>query len=258
MNTALSVEEEAVSENVGERGTLTWLGHATVLLTTLSGTRVVFDPWLEGNPKCPEGLSDLGALDAIAVTHGHGDHMGSVVPLAKASGATVVCVPEMHAYFASKGLSNVIEMNKGGTIQMADVSLTMVSADHSCGVSVGDNVPYAYGGNPVGFIVGLSDGQGGPIYVSGDTNVFGDMALIRDLYAPEIGFMPIDGHYNMGPREAAHAIKLLGLRRFVPYHYGTFPLLAGTPEDLRYYMGGAGATAAVLAIEPGQSVPIGA
>jgi L-ascorbate metabolism protein UlaG (beta-lactamase superfamily) len=254
--TALKVEEELATASVGEAGSLTWLGHATVLLTTSSGTRIVFDPWVDGNPKSPITLGALGNIDGIAVTHGHFDHMASVAALADATGATVVCVPEMAAYFASVGVGNIVEMNKGGTVHLLDVSLTMVSADHSCGVAVGDNVPYAYGGNPVGFIVGLPAGQGGPIYVSGDTNVFGDMSLIRELYAPEIGLMPIDGHYNMGPREAAHAVQLLGLSRVVPIHYGTFPQLTGTPDELRSQLKSSESTAATISIEPGQSVPI--
>jgi L-ascorbate metabolism protein UlaG (beta-lactamase superfamily) len=117
-------------------------------------------------------------------------------------------------------------------------------------------MPYAYGGNPVGFIVGLPTGQGGPIYVSGDTNVFGDMALIRELYAPEIGLVPIDGYYNMGPREAAYAVTLLGLSRVVPIHYGTFPILTGTPDELRSQLKSSGSMAQTIAIEPGQSVPL--
>ncbi|MGA2295780.1 MAG: metal-dependent hydrolase [Acidimicrobiales bacterium] len=254
--TALKVEEEVVTQSVGEAGSLTWLGHATVLLTTSTGTRIVFDPWIEGNPKSPITLGALGDIDGIAVTHGHFDHMASVAALAEATGATVVCVPEMAAYFASIGVGNIVEMNKGGTVHVVDVSLTMVSADHSCGVAVGDNLPYAYGGNPVGFIVGLPTGQGGPVYVSGDTNVFGDMALIRELYAPEIGLMPIDGYYNMGPREAAHAVQLLGLSRVVPIHYGTFPILTGTPDALRGHLKSNESMAQTISIDPGQSVPL--
>jgi len=243
--TALKVEEELVTQSVGEAGSLTWLGHATVLLTTSTGTRLVFDPWIEGNPKSPITLGALNDIDGIAVTHGHFDHMASVAALA-----------EMAAYFGSIGVANIVEMNKGGTVHVVDVSLTMVSADHSCGVAVGENMPYAYGGNPVGFIVGLPTGQGGPIYVSGDTNVFGDMALIRELYAPEIGLVPIDGYYNMGPREAAYAVTLLGLSRVVPIHYGTFPILTGTPDELRSQLKSSGSMAQTIAIEPGQSVPL--
>ena len=258
MSSALAKDELGETEVVGARGTLTWLGHATVLLTTQSGTRIIFDPWIEGNPKSPLSSADLGEIDAIVVTHGHFDHIGSVIPLAAATGASVICVPEMAAYFASVGVSQIVEMNKGGTVVVGEVKLTMVTADHSCGIAVGENAPNAYGGNPVGYVVRLPEGEGGPIYVSGDTNIFGDMSLIRDLYAPEIGLMPIDGHYNMGPREAAHAVGLLGLDRVVPYHYGTFPLLAGTPDELRGCLQESASEASVIVIEPGQSVPIGA
>jgi len=256
VNAALRIEEQVATESVGALGTITWLGHATVLLTTMSRTRIVFDPWLEGNPKSPIGRADLGNVDVIAVTHGHFDHMGSVVPLAADTGASVVCVPEMAAYFASVGVENIVEMNKGGTIKIHEVSITMVTADHSCGLAVGENVPNAYGGNPVGFVIGLPVGEGGPIYIAGDTNVFGDMGIIRDLYAPEIALMPIDGHYNMGPREAAYAANLLGVDRVVPYHFGTFPVLAGTPDELRSYLDASASKATAVVIDPGQSVPL--
>ena len=255
MTTALRIDD-VQSENVGASNALTWLGHATVLLTTQSGTRIVFDPWLDGNPKCEVSVSDLGGVDVIVVTHGHFDHIGSVVPLASATGATVICVPEMAAYFSSMGVANVVEMNKGGTVRVADVAVTMVTADHSCGVGVGEGEPNVYGGNPVGFVIGLPNGQGGPVYFSGDTNVFGDMSLIRELYAPEIALIPIDGHYNMGPREAAHAVKLLGVSRVVPIHYGTFPILTGSPAELQTFLNDAQSSATMLGIEPGQSVPL--
>lgn len=243
-----------MTEQIGTPGEVTWLGHGSLLLTTLSGTRVVFDPWLEGNPKYPYDTVDIGSVDAIAVTHGHFDHISSVAPLAKATGATVISTPELAAYFASVGVENLVEMNKGGTVEVGDVRLTMVAADHSCGVTVGENEPNVYGGDPAGFIAHLP--EGGPIYVSGDTNVFGDMQVIRELYGPEIGFFPIDGHYNMGPREAAYAVELLGLSRAVPIHFGTFPLLAGTPEDLARELDKRNASAELVVIVPGASVPV--
>ena len=246
--------DEVQSHDVEAAGSLTWLGHATVVLTTQSGTRIVFDPWLDGNPKCEASVDDLGGVDAIVVTHGHFDHIGSVVPLATATGATVVCVPELAAYFGSMGVANLVEMNKGGTVQVADVTVTMVTADHSCGIAVGEGQPHVYGGNPVGFVIGLPAGQGGPVYFSGDTNVFGDMSLIKDLYAPEIALIPIDGHYNMGPREAAHAVTLLGVNRVVPIHYGTFPILTGSPTQLQSFLHDAQSRATMIDIEPGQSV----
>jgi L-ascorbate metabolism protein UlaG (beta-lactamase superfamily) len=245
-----------VSDTIGAVDTLTWLGHATVLMVTRAGTRIIFDPWLEGNPKRPEGVTGVAPLDGIAVTHGHFDHIGSVIPLAADTGAPVICTPEMAAYFTSAGVANVIEMNKGGTIEVGDVELTMVSADHSCGIAVTEGKPHAYGGDPVGFIARPRSGNGDTIYISGDTNVFGDMALIRDLYAPEIGLIPIDGHYNMGPREAAHAVGLLGLNRVVPIHYGTFPVLTGTPDQFARHLAQGKATAIAEVIEPGQSVPL--
>ncbi|MCW2912419.1 MAG: metal-dependent hydrolase, partial [Actinomycetia bacterium] len=119
-----------MSDTIGAVDTLTWLGHATVLMVTRAGTRIIFDPWLEGNPKRPEGVNGVASLDGIAVTHGHFDHIASVIPLAAETGAPVICTPEMAAYFTSAGVANVIEMNKGGTIEVGDVELTMVSADH--------------------------------------------------------------------------------------------------------------------------------
>jgi L-ascorbate metabolism protein UlaG (beta-lactamase superfamily) len=245
-----------MSDTIGAVDTLTWLGHATVLMVTRAGTRIIFDPWLEGNPKRPEGVNGVASLDGIAVTHGHFDHIASVIPLAADTGAPVICTPEMAAYFTSAGVANVIEMNKGGTIEVGDVELTMVSADHSCGIAVTEGTPHAYGGDPVGFIALPRSGNGDTVYISGDTNVFGDMALIRDLYAPEIGLIPIDGHYNMGPREAAHAVGLLGLNRVVPIHYGTFPVLTGTPDQFARHLAEGKATAIAEVIEPGQSVPL--
>jgi L-ascorbate metabolism protein UlaG (beta-lactamase superfamily) len=240
---------------LGHAGSLTWLGHASVLYVSEAGTRVLFDPWLE-NPKLTTGVDALGALDAIAVTHGHFDHMASVGAVAQATGAPVICVPEMAAYFATQGVSNLSEMNKGGTTHVKELAITMVSADHSCGVGVGEGFANVYGGNPVGFIVTPPAGQGRAFYVSGDTNVFGDMALIGELYAPEIALIPIDGHYNMGPREAAHALKLLGVARVAPIHYGTFPLLAGTPDQLRVALTASGADVDVVAFAPGDSVSL--
>lgn len=245
-----------MAEKIGAPGTVTWLGHGSLLLSSRSGTRVVFDPWLEGNPKFPYDSPDIGPVDAIAVTHGHFDHITSVGPLAERTGATVVSTPEMSAYFASIGAANLVEMNKGGTIEVGGVRLTMVSADHSCGVTVAESTPNVYGGDPVGYVAHLPESEGGPVYVSGDTNVFGDMRIIRELYAPEIGFFPIDGHYNMGPREAAYAVELLGLSRAVPIHFGTFPLLAGSPEEFTRCLAERDVAAEAVVIAPGQSVSI--
>jgi L-ascorbate metabolism protein UlaG (beta-lactamase superfamily) len=245
-----------MTDEIGTPGTMVWLGHGSLLLTTNSGTRVVFDPWLEGNPAYPFDHADLGRVDAIAVTHGHFDHIGSVESLAAATGAAVISTPELSAYFGSIGLENLIEMNKGGSVEVGNLRLTMVAADHSCGVSVGERQPNVYGGDPVGFIAQPTDVRSAAIYVSGDTNVFGDMSVIRELYRPEIGFFPIDGHYNMGAREAAYAVELLGLRRAVPIHFGTFPLLAGTPAELADELAKRQTDVELVVIQPGGTVTV--
>lgn len=245
-------------KSMGNPRAITWVGHGTVLLVSAQGTRVVVDPWLEGNPAAPahvtiEGLGDVGL---VAVTHGHSDHIGSLADVARA-GCKVVCTSEMAAYCRLLGISNVYEMNKGGTMRFRDVDVTMVSADHSSGIAAGSGEPDMYGGEAVGYVFSFPEDDTAPVYVAGDTNVFGDMALIRDLYGPELGLLPIDGNYNMGPREAAHASRLLGLKRVVPIHYGTFPTLRGSPEELRAELARSGGSASCVIVAPGDDVSLG-
>jgi L-ascorbate metabolism protein UlaG (beta-lactamase superfamily) len=148
---------------------------------------------------------------------------------------------------------DVIGMNKGGSVEVAGLEITMTSADHSTGDWDGDIGTTRYLGEAAGFIVGLEDGT--RIYHAGDTNVFGDMRLIGDLYSPDLAILPIGGHYTMGPREAALAVELLGVREVLPIHYGTFPILAGTPEQLRTQLAARSlGQVQVHGIEPGQSI----
>lgn len=233
---------------------VTWLGHATLLVAS-STTRVIVDPWLEGNPRRPADIPDLNRLDGIAVTHGHFDHMASVVSLVQETGAPVLCNSEISAYLGSRGVSERLEMNKGGTREIGDLQITMVSADHSGGIDTQPGEPNLEGGSAAGFIIRESGGN--PcIYISGDTNVFGDMALIRELYHPRVGFVPIDGHYNMGPREAALAVSLLGLDRVVPIHFGTFPVLRGRPAELQDDLVSRDVPCEMVVLEPGQSLMV--
>lgn len=208
---------------------LTWLGHATVLLETPGGKRVLIDPWVQSNPACPETMRQPGRLDLILVTHAHQDHIADVVPLARESGAQTVAIFEIAQWLQSKGVSRVVDMNKGGTVQIDGIKVTMVHADHSCGIQDGDQI--LYGGEAVGYVVELENGF--RLYHAGDTGLFGDMRLIGELYRPDVACLPIGDHYTMGPREAAHAVRLLGVKRVVPLHWGTFPVLTGTPEQLR-------------------------
>jgi L-ascorbate metabolism protein UlaG (beta-lactamase superfamily) len=224
----------------------TWLGHATFLVTTPGGKRVLFDPWITGNPKSPDSAKKLGHLDLILVTHGHGDHTGDVVPVARESGAQVVAPFELSLYFQKKGLQNVTGMNPGGTMQALGLSVTMVQAFHSSSIEEDGKVMYA--GVATGYVVKLENGV--TIYFAGDTALFGDMRLIGELYQPQIAFLPIGDFYTMGPEQAAKAVEFLGVKQVVPMHYGTFPALTGTPAKLRELLGG---RAEVVELKPGET-----
>lgn len=226
---------------------LTWLGHASFRLDTPGGKRVYVDPWLNGNPKCPEAELEPERIDLIAVTHGHGDHVGDTVALAQKFDCPVVALVELRGWLAGQGLSEDMTQapNKGGTAHAAGIKITLTDANHSSSSEDG-----AYTGEPAGLVLELEDGF--KIYFAGDTNVFGDMALIRRIYEPDVAVLPIGDHFTMGPREAAVALELLGVKRCVPCHYGTFPLLTGTPEELR----GLAPDVEVLAPEPGETIEL--
>lgn len=236
---------------VFDRGfTLTWLGHATFELLTPGGRHLLVDPWLEGNPMTPVGGPPMAALDAILVTHAHGDHTRDVVRLAQKFRCPVVCGHEASMWFEKQGLDSVIGMGKGGTVSVAGVHATMTHAVHS---SSFDILPEPiYGGEPAGYVVTLENDA--TIYFAGDTGPTMDMQVVGDLYAPEVAVLPIGDHYTMGPREAAYAAKLIRAKWIVPAHYGTFPLLHGTPEALREHLKKLGVAAEVVAPKPGERV----
>jgi L-ascorbate metabolism protein UlaG (beta-lactamase superfamily) len=225
---------------------ITWFGHATFLLTSPGGKRIVFDPWLEGNPKAPQGAK-IDKADVICVSHGHSDHTTDVVPIARATGAPVVAIFELANYFQGKGLKDTVGMNIGGTVEVKGLKITMTSAVHSSGVT--EDGRSLYLGEPAGYVVRLEDGRA--IYFAGDTALFGDMRLIRELHAPEIAFLPIGDHFTMGPEAAARAAEMLGVRQVVPMHYGTFPALTGTPEALKKLVDPHGID--VLVLKPGET-----
>ena len=227
--------------------TLTWLGHSSFRFDTPGGKRVYVDPFLNGNPKCPESEVEPERVDVIALTHGHGDHVGDTVALAKKHGCTVVAPVELAWWLQNKqGLEHVLDPNKGGTAEADGLKFTLTNAHHSSSNDDGE-----YMGEPCGIVVTTGDGK--RIYFAGDTAVFGDMQLIARLYEPEVAVLPIGGHYTMDPREAALAVELLGVRRVVPCHYGTFAVLTGTPDELQKLVGD-GVT--VERIEPGESVTL--
>jgi len=222
---------------------LTWLGHSSFRLDA-GGKRIYIDPFLNGNPKCPEGEQTPERVDVIAITHGHGDHVGDAVDLAKQHGATVIAPVELAGRLGSQGVENVKDPNKGGTVEIDGIRFTLTHAQHSSSDNDGN-----YTGEPCGIIVRA---EGKTVYFAGDTNVFGDMQnVIARLYKPDVAVLPIGDHYTMGPEEAALAVELLGVKRVVPCHYGTFPVLTGTPEALAEKVG-SGVT--VERIDPGESV----
>jgi L-ascorbate metabolism protein UlaG (beta-lactamase superfamily) len=207
---------------------ITWLGHATVLVQTAKGTNILIDPFIGGNPKYPKAFRLPEKIHYILVTHGHGDHISDAVAVAAKHYSTVVAIFELAAYLAQKGAARTIGMNLGGTVQLEDVAATMVEAKHSSAAQ--DEKGTHYVGVAAGFVLTVADGP--VLYHAGDTAVFGDMKLIHDLYRPDVAMLPIGGHYTMGPKEAALAVRLLQPKVVLPLHFGTFPPLTGTPDNL--------------------------
>jgi L-ascorbate metabolism protein UlaG (beta-lactamase superfamily) len=226
---------------------ITWLGHATFIITTPGGKRIVTDPWLEGNPACPADKKKIDKADVILVSHGHFDHTGDIVNVSRATNATTVAVFELASWLEKKGVQNLTGMNIGGTTKVAGLEVTMVPAVHTSSVVENDTTVYL--GLAAGFVVKMENGQS--FYFAGDTALFGDMRLIAELHAPDIAFLPIGDHYTMGPQAAAIAARMLGVRQVVPMHYGTFPVLTGTPDELKRLVDPHGID--VLVLTPGQT-----
>jgi L-ascorbate metabolism protein UlaG (beta-lactamase superfamily) len=207
---------------------ITWLGHATVLIQTARGTNILIDPFIAQNPRYPKEFVLPAKIQYILLTHGHGDHISDAAPVAAAHDSTVVAMYELAMYLAGKGVTRTIGMNLGGTVRLDDVAATMVEAKHSSGAQDEDGTHYV--GVAAGYVLTVDDGI--VLYHAGDTAVFGDMKLIRELYRPKVAMLPIGGHFTMGPKEAALAVRFLEPEIVLPIHFGTVPQLKGTPDEL--------------------------
>ncbi len=213
--------------------TITWYGHSCIRIDTAGGRTIIVDPWF-ANPNSPLPADAVDRCDVLLVTHGHFDHFGDALAIASRLRPAWPCIHEMSLWLARQlpdGADAVIGMNKGGTVEVEGIRMSMVHADHSAGDWNDAGSTTLYLGDPVGFAIELEDGY--RMLATGDTELFGDMALIRERYRPELVMLPIGGHYTMDPVAAAHAVELLGAHEVVPLHYGTFPVLTGTPEQLR-------------------------
>jgi L-ascorbate metabolism protein UlaG (beta-lactamase superfamily) len=227
---------------------ITWLGHATFKITTTQGKILLIDPWTHKNPACPPEWKNIDKVDLMLVTHGHFDHIGDAIDIARVTTPTVVAIAELASWLESKGVENTVGMNKGGTITLDGIKITMTHAIHTSGVEDG-----FYAGDACGYVIEFENQR--KLYHAGDTCAFSDMQLINELYRPDVALLPIGDYYTMGPREAAVAVRMLGVRHVIPMHYGTFPVLTGTPAALREALQQLGLDEVnVIEMQPGQTI----
>jgi L-ascorbate metabolism protein UlaG (beta-lactamase superfamily) len=226
---------------------VTWLGHGSFRIDSPGGKRVYLDPWL-GNPKCPDAEKEPERIDVIAITHGHNDHVGETVELSKRFSPEIVANVELKGWLGEQGapVGDVPGPNKGGTVEAAGVRFTLVNAFHSSGAA-----DLTYLGEAAGIVMEVENST--RLYFAGDTCVFGDMELIGRIYSPDVAILPIGGHFTMDPREAGVALQLVGTTRCIPCHYGTFPLLAGTPDELRQH---APSGVEIIELQPGETTTV--
>lgn len=204
-----------------------WLGHSAFRFESQSGKIIYVDPFLKDNPSTPDELKNVAKADYVLLTHGHEDHVGDTLEIAKNTGCTVVANLELIGLLKEEGLSDdqAIGFNKGGTVHFDDFSVTLVSANHS------SSYKGKYAGDPGGLILSFEDDI--CVYHMGDTNVFADLELYGELYAPHVVLAPIGDHFTMGHEEAAFAVDMIGAEIAVPIHYGTWEPLVGDPEEFK-------------------------
>jgi L-ascorbate metabolism protein UlaG (beta-lactamase superfamily) len=227
----------------------TWVGHGTWKVRSAKWKEILIDPWIAGNPAAPDNLKKVERCDLMLITHGHFDHIADALQIAKQTKPKIVSNFEITSWLGKKGIDagSLIGGNQGGTIEVEGIKVTLVHAEHSCGITDGDTI--VYGGEACGLVIEFENGY--TVYFAGDTDVFGDMALIAELSKLDAAFLPIGGFYTMGPERAAKAVSLLGVKTVVPMHFGTFPALSGNPSALQELVGNG---VKVLDIKPGDTV----
>jgi len=240
-----SAEPGIISSHALRGVKVVWFGHSTFLITSPKGVRVLFDPFLTNNPACPPAAKRVTAVDLMLITHGHSDHCEDAPAIARETSATVVASPELAGWLERQGVKHLRPMNIGGRQQLSGIDIAMVPALHSSSAQDG-----TYLGPATGFVVRFENDL--TLYFAGDTGLFGDMRVIRDRYAPAVGFLPIGDRFTMGPEDAAIAAEWLGVKAIVPMHYGTFPELTGTVDELRRHAGPRGIE--VVELRPGVTV----
>ncbi|QHQ34033.1 metal-dependent hydrolase [Algicella marina] len=208
---------------------LTWLGHSGFRIE-IGGLVILLDPWMTGNPMF-EGQDRAAAIAGathVLITHGHGDHTGDTIGIVKELGVPCVGIYDLMSYWQEREGIETIGFNKGGTVDLGGVKVTMVNAVHSS--SIGTDHGLMYAGHEAGYVIA---GEGHVVYVSGDTDVHSDMGIVQDLHQPDIGILCIGGHFTMDPERAAYAAKkFFDFRVVIPCHYRTFPLLAQDAKAL--------------------------
>jgi len=232
----------------------TWLGHGSFKLETSSGKIIYLDPWIDGNPACPIKLSDINQADIICVTHGHIDHIGDSIKIAKKTGAVFISTPELGFFARKNGIPDeggeLCPLNIGGSLTIRGTRVIMTNAVHTSDIMVSDTEEVAGSGSCGYVLVNEDDVR---VYFAGDTGVFGDMRLIADLYVPQLAVMPVGGKYNMGVREAAYAAHLIRPKVFIPMHYGTFPDQKADLQELRDLLKAFAPFTNLIVLIPGES-----
>jgi L-ascorbate metabolism protein UlaG (beta-lactamase superfamily) len=231
-----------------KKNIIQWSGHATFKITSTKGKIIYIDPWIKENPQCPIDLGDIDKVDIILITHDHFDHVGNTVEIAKKTGATVVCQPELAKKLKRKLAEDQIinsgeGMNIGGSVEKESIKITMVQAFHS-----------AESGSPAGYIIRMEDGK--TIYHAGDTGIFQSMELLGNLYRIDVALLPIGGCFTMDPLQAAYSLKLLKPKIAIPMHYKTFPILVQDATDFVEKAKKLAPGVKVVVLKPGESYKI--